>query len=104
MPQIIKKSIATNSIFVVDNFNASYDFYDVLFSHGKSNIQGIFTGDVIINDGGTATITGQIYFDFINEFKDPVSIAQIVVFVRNYFDFLEDISKKDLSKSFLCKC
>jgi hypothetical protein len=94
--QIIQKSIATNSIFVVDDFNKSYDFSDVLYSYRNSSIRGSFMGDVVINNG-VAHIIGKANFDFFDEFKDPVSIAQLTVEVRNYFSFLKDIPEKDLS-------
>ena len=98
--QLIQKSIETNSIFVVDNFSQSYDFSKVLYSYRKANIQGSFAGDVIINDG-VSHIIGKAHFDFFDEFKDPINIAQLTVVVRNYFSFLEDIPEKDLSKTFL---
>ncbi len=83
-----------------DKFEASYNFRDVLYSYRDSTIIGKFKGEITEYPGGIRVISGQMSFIFEDQFKDPLSVAQSYVLLRNFTPYLDDIAEVDLNAWF----
>lgn len=64
---------AQSSAFSFD-FNRSYNFGDIEFSHGRGSVSGIFSG-VVTSANPMLYITGRSRFSFFDSFRDPVDLT-----------------------------
>lgn len=95
----LQERAATFSVGVFqDSFDASYNFQDILYSYRNSGIRGSFEGRIIQTPDGKRKLSGKTSFVFYDQFKDPISIAQLLTNIRNAAPLLEPIKEKDLAE------
>ena len=77
--QISDKAILINEGSFSDSFINSYNFRPVSFFLGNSTISGRFNGNVSNSGNDTRHIKGKIYFEYSDEFVDPLDIKEIMI-------------------------
>lgn len=84
-----------------DAFYQTYDFQGALYSYRNAAIRGEFTGEVVETADGIRTVEGTMYFQFQDQFKDPISIAQGYVLFRNFIPYFRNVTEEELEQWFL---
>ncbi|MFO1242527.1 MAG: phage minor head protein [Rickettsiales bacterium] len=84
--QIRLKAIWSSDGVLNDNFENSYSFGEVLYSHGGSTISGVFVGRVETLAFGKKAVFGKAQIKFNDEFTDPFRIIdRVLPFVGIYY-------------------
>lgn len=79
--QIADKARKAHSESVQVNFDNTYDFGDVAFSHGRSQVYGTFDG-IALQRGAMLSIEGESKFHFRDIFTDPLDLRQFSHFLK----------------------
>lgn len=64
------------------DFDNSYDFGDVAFSHGRSTVHGTFDG-TSERRGDMISIVGETKFNFYDVFTDPIDLRQFAAWLSS---------------------
>lgn len=83
-----------------NNFDASYNLSEVLYSYRNAGIEGRFIGEIVRRPNGEKILSGHMSFLFHDQFKDPISIMQTYVTIRNQLPYFEEVREADLAEWF----
>lgn len=79
--QIADKARKEPSGSVRVHFDNTYDFGDVAFSHGHSQVYGDFDG-IALRQGDMVSIDGESIFHFHNSFTDPIDLREFAASLK----------------------